>query len=131
MAQPSIHIDGLKELNRQLRQVKSKELDNELKDIHKELAEEIIRRALPNVPVRTGRLKQSVRSSGTKQSAIGRAGRKSVPYAPAIHWGWPKRGIPRRPFLTDAADAVEKGVVDDYEDAVRQMLNRVIKGKSV
>lgn len=126
-----IYVDGLKELNSQLRKVKSKELDDELKSIHADLAKEITKRALPKVPVRTGALRASVRSSGTKTSAIGRAGSKrAVPYAPAIHWGWPKRGIKARPFLQDAAAAIEKDVADDYAKAVEAMLNRVIKGKS-
>ncbi len=130
MPAPSIEVEGLKELRKKLRQVKDAGLNDEMKAIHAALAEEITRRALPNVPVDSGRLKASVRSSGTVRDAVGRAGKKSVRYAPIIHWGWPKRGIPRRQFLRDAAEVLERDIVERYDVAVSQMLDRVItKGR--
>lgn len=115
-----LHAEGLDELRRALRQVKDKELDDELKAIHKALAETIVRLAEGNVPVRTGRLKASLRAAGTTKDAIGRVGSASVPYAAAVHW---KYGPP---FLTDAAARVESDVVDRYEDSVAEMLDRTI-----
>lgn len=129
MVQPAITVDGVREIRKQLRQVKDKSLDDELKAIHKGIAEEIIRHALPNVPVDSGALKRSVRSSGTKASAIGRAGRKSTPYAAPIHWGWRRRNIRSRPFLTDAAKKVERDITNRYELAISQMLDRVVRGR--
>ena len=122
----AIRVDGVDELRRALRQVKDRELDEEMKKIHADLAREIVDRALPNVPVRTGALKASVRSAGTVRDAIGRAGKASVPYAAPIHWGWAKRGIKGRPFLTDAAQAVEKDITERYESQVAEMLDKVI-----
>lgn len=129
MVQPAITVDGVRELRKQLRQVKDKELDDELKAIHKGIADEIIQRALPNVPVKTGALKRSVRSSGSLNAAVGRAGRKTVPYAAPIHWGWRKRNIRARPFLTDAAEAIERDITDRYEQAITQLLERVVRGR--
>jgi len=126
MAKPSIRVEGLDELRRELRRVKDNELNDSMKAIHQELAAEITRRALPNVPVRTGRLKNTVRSAGTVRDAIGRVGKASVPYAAPIHWGWPSRGIPRRPFLVDAAETVERDITERYERAVADMLDKVI-----
>lgn len=120
MVAPSIQIDGIKELNRQLRRVKDKGLDDELKAIHSAIADEVTQLALPRVPVVTGALKRSVRSSGTKAAAIGRAGKKSVPYAAAVHW---KYGPP---FLRDAAVKIERDIVDRYDKAVAGMLERTI-----
>lgn len=120
MPRPGIRVEGADELRRELRRVKDVELNRELKQIHGELAEEVIEKALPNVPVRTGKLKSTVRGSGTVKDAIGRAGKQSVPYAAAVHW---KYGPP---FLTDAAAEVERDVVDRYDAAVADMLNRVI-----
>lgn len=126
MPSPSIEVEGLKELRKKLRQVKDSALNDEMKAIHVALAAEITRRALPRVPVDSGALKASVRSSGTVRDAVGRVGKKAVPYAPIIHWGWPKRGIPRRQFLRDAAEVLERDIVDRYDDAVASMLERVI-----
>jgi len=120
MAAARIRVDGLDRLRRELRRVKDSELNDEMKAIHRELAEEITDRALPNVPVRTGALKGSVRSTGTVRDAIGRVGKASVPYAAVVHW---KYGPP---FLTDAAAELERDIVDRYDDAVARMLDRVI-----
>lgn len=126
MTRASIHVDGLDELRRGLRLVKDRELDAEMKAIHLELAREVVARALPKVPVRSGALKGSVRSAGTVRDAIGRAGRSSVPYAPVIHWGWPKRGIRGRPFLRQAAEGIERDITERYDRQVADMLDRVV-----
>lgn len=118
---PVGRAEGVDDLRRHLRQVKDKELDAELKAIHGALAKEIVDLALPKVPVRSGRLKQSVRAAGTKADAIGRAGSKAVPYAAKVHW---KYGPP---FLTDAARRIETDVVDRvYDSRIADMLDRTI-----
>ena len=122
----AIQVEGLDELRRDLRRIKDSELDAEMKAIHVELAREINRRALPNVPVKTGRLKASVRAAGTVRDAVGRVGSTSVPYAPPIHWGWPAHGIKSTPFLTDAAAEIERDIVDRYDRQVSEMLGRVV-----
>lgn len=127
MPAPSIQVEGLRELNSRLRKVRDTGLDGELKRIHKGLADDVVSLALPNVPKRSGALMRSVRASGTKASAIGRAGRKSVPYAATIHWGRRKRGrVQGRPFLQDAAKRVERDVVDDYQRAIKRLLDKAI-----
>lgn len=144
MAQPAIRVDGLDQLRKQLRQVKDKELDAEMKQIHLDLAREVVARALPDVPVRTGALKASVRAAGTVRDAVGRAGKASVPYAGAVHWGHGAKnlaviahGKQRRhkgrkasvanPFLRNAAVALERDITDRYEAQVSKMLNKIVK----
>lgn len=129
MTTPAITVDGVKELNRQLRQVKDKGLDSELKALHKDIADEVIRKAQRRVPMRSGALKRSLRGSGTKAAAVGRAGKKAVPYAPTIHWGWPKRGIKPQPFLRQAAESVERDIVERYDRAISDLLDKTIKGR--
>lgn len=123
LPRPAIQIEGLDELRRSLRQAKDKGLNDEMKAIHEDLAEEITKRALPNVPVRTGALKASVRSAGTVRDAIGRAGKASVPYAAVVHW---KYGPP---FLTDAAAGLERNITERYESAIAEMFDKTIKGR--
>lgn len=127
MPQPTIHVEGLDELRRELRRVKDSELDQEMKAIHRELALEIARRAASKVPVgETLRLWKSIRATGTVRDAIGRAGGASVPYAPPIHWGWKARNIKPRPFLVDAAAELEPNITDRYDQEVARMLDKVI-----
>lgn len=116
----ALRAQSVDELRRELRRLSDKELDAELKAIHKGLAEDVLKVAERNVPVRTGRLRASLRAAGTMRDAIGRVGSKSVPYAAAVHW---KYGPP---FLTDAAAAVEDELEDRYDRAVSDLLDRII-----
>lgn len=144
MPKPAIQVEGLDELRRALRIVKDKGLDDEMRAVHKDLAEHVLRLAQPKVPVRTGALKRSLRASGTVRDAIGRVGNRSVPYAAAVHWGHgtgnvsvvqhgtqsrhaSRRHVDGRPFLREAAQEVERDVVDRYDAAVASMLNRIVK----
>lgn len=126
MARPVVRVEGLDELRRELRRVKDRELDDEMRRVHQDLGAAVVKRATPNVPVRTGALRASVRAAGTVRDAIGRAGKASVPYAPVIHWGHRVRGIPPRRFLTDAAATLERDIVDRYDRHVADMLDKVI-----
>lgn len=126
MPQPAVRVEGLDELRRELRRVKDSELNDAMKQIHQDLAREVIQRAQPNVPVKSGALRASLRGAGTVRDAIGRVGKASVPYAAPIHWGWKARNIEPRPFLTDAAEALERDIVDRYDRQVADMLDRVI-----
>jgi hypothetical protein len=44
--------------------------------------------ARDTIPVRTGRLKSTIRTSATNRGAFGLVGNSRVPYANPIHWGW-------------------------------------------
>ncbi|MDG4860140.1 hypothetical protein P8605_18620, partial [Streptomyces sp. T-3] len=88
---------------------------------------------------RSGRLVGTVRSSGTKTTAVVRAGRASVPYAGPVHWGWPTR--PNRakgwrggpiagfPFIALAAQRTEPAWADNYERALRELVRRIENGR--
>ncbi len=111
-----------------------------LKDANKKAAEIVVRLALPNVPVRSGRLRASVRAQSSAKKGNVRAGTPSrVPYAAAIHWGrstgavgykhghYAKSAHPLegRPFLWNAKnDALESG---ELEDAYAQACNNVVR----
>lgn len=62
-----------------------------LKGVNREAADIALRSVLPLVPVgNTGHLKQSVRVRATMKAGVIRAGRKTVPYAGVINYGWPR-----------------------------------------
>lgn len=135
-----VGVEGLKELQKAIRKLADADMKKELQALNKELANQIVQAALPNVPVRTGRLRSAVRATASQTAAYGKAGGARVPYAAAIHWGEgsgnvnhttgatvgrPMRNITGRPFLWDAIDRLDRRLVDQYEEKLDKMLDTV------
>jgi len=118
-----VEVEGLAELRRTMRRA-AQDL-GELKEVNAEAAEVILDSARRRVPRRSGRLASTLRSSGTKSAAVVRAGFKSVPYAPVVHFGWPEHGIEPQPFLTDAVDDTEREWRDLYRRAIARIMGRI------
>ena len=118
-----IQIDNLNQVRRNFNQYGA-EFKTELKQTHLKAAKIVEKAARPLVPVRTGKLLASVRASGTQRFAAVRAGKKSVPYAPPIHWGWAKRGIKPNPFLYEALDKRRDEVIKAYEKQIAELGRR-------
>lgn len=118
----SFRVEGLREIQSAIRRAKDVELNKELREANKTVAKAVVSKALPNVPRQSGRLAGSVKALASATSASVKAGTPSqVPYAGVIHWGWDAHGITSRPFLTDAADSVEREVADDYAEALQRV----------
>ena len=116
-----IKLEGEKELRKALRDFEDGTKD--LKVVHAEAAKLV--QLAARAPVGpTGALAASIRSSGTARAGVVRAGKKSVPYAGPIHWGWPKRNIKANPFLSKALESETAEVVDVYEDGISQLLKK-------
>lgn len=118
-----ITVEGQRELRRSLR--KAGDDLEDLKGVHAEAAKIAESGARPIVPVLTGQLAGTVRSSGTKTSAVLRAGKKAVPYAGPRHWGWPARGIEPAPFLADGAKRTEPQWVEVFYEYVKKATKKV------
>ena len=75
---------------------------DDLKEVNREAAE-IALPAVRNLAPRgkTGRLAGSLRVGATKRAGVIRAGRKAVPYAGPINYGWPARHIKPRLFVNN------------------------------
>lgn len=123
---PLVQIDGARELRRTLRAA-GDDLED-LKAANQAAAEVAAAAARGRAPVLTGRLSSDIRASGTKTAGIIRAGRKKIPYAGPIHWGWPARGIAARPYLTEGAQSTESVWVPMYQKLMDDALQKV-KGK--
>ena len=125
---PALQIEGGRKLRRAFREVGDDMSD--LKELHKQLADDVADSAKRKVPVRSGRLQRSIRGSGTKTAARVRAGNNrksgpsSVPYAGPIHFGWGARGIRPQPFMYDALDDRREAVVRAYDDQVREIIRK-------
>lgn len=118
-----VQVEGARQLRKTLKEA-GDDLDD-LKAAHARAAEIAAEASASLAPSRSGRLRASIRSSGTKTAGIIRAGRKSVPYANPIHWGWFKRNIRPNPFLSYGAQDSEGRWLPVYEAAVETALQKV------
>jgi len=110
---PQLELVGYRQLKKELRQLGDEAVAS-LKQTNKEAADLVADTARPDIPVRSGRLKGTLRTTGTMRGGVVRMGRKAVLYAGPVHFGWPNRpnaakgwrGGPIRPnpFLYEAMD---------------------------
>lgn len=121
MTQPLVEVDGLRQLRRSLR--RAGEHMTEIKAANKAAADHVSAATKP--PQRSGALAATVRTSGTNTAGIVRVGKKRVPYANPIHWGWPARNIEAQPFVTDAAQATEPQWTEIYLQHINDILDRI------
>lgn len=114
MPQPSIDVQGLKEAQRALRRAGGTPQDQA--KLNKDAVERlIVPRAKNEVPVRTGALKQSIRSDSTPYYGWIIAGvRTTVVYGAIVHFGWSTRGLGR----------TVSGTRRERRDALRSALDR-------
>jgi hypothetical protein len=119
MPAPVVAVVGLRALQRDLaRQADDagSALGRAIRAAGKAAIEPVAARARAAVPVRSGRLRRSIRTSGTKTGATVRMGRASVRYAGAIEFGGYPPGREYRPagrYLFPAA--AELGPVAAYQ----------------
>lgn len=127
-----VKVEGARELRAALKKA-GLDLNDDIKDAHKTVAEIVTARARTIVPVAPasmttatpGLLRDSIRPGATKTAAIARAGKKAVPYAGPIHWGWFKRNIKPSLFLTRAASETEPKWVEEYEKKFDRILDTI------
>lgn len=126
MAYGGVHVEGLANLRRTM---KSAGVDlKELSKINRAAATMVANAARLPAPKRTGRLAASIRPSGTQKAGVIKAGRKSIPYGPPIHWGWFSRGINPNPWISRTAQSTESGWLPLYERHMDSVIQKV-KGK--
>lgn len=123
---PLVQVEGARELRRTLRAA-GDDLED-LKAANQQAADIAATAARMRAPRRSGTLAGDIRASGTKTAGIVRAGRKKIPYAGPIHWGWPARGIEAQPYMTEGAQATEPIWVPLYQELMDDALKKV-KGK--
>ena len=131
MAQKPLSVKalGMRELRKNLSMLDDDFED--LKELHLDLAKMVADRAEALAPVRTGRLKETIRASGTKTAGRVRAGFKRFPYIAPVHFGWPTRPndakgwlggpIQPNPFLYDALDQRYNKVFEAYFRGVKEI----------
>ena len=116
-----IKIAGLKSAIRALQEVGIP--DNEIKQAGSEAGEIVAKEARGLAPVRTGRLRDSIRvSKALRKVSISAGNNKSIPYANPIHWGWFKRNIKPQPFFVKALGITRDEVYQQYYRNVEKLL---------
>lgn len=101
--------------------------DDEIKRAGSQSGDLVANEARTLVPVRTGKLRDSIRVSKTLRKVTIQAGnnRKSksgVPYANPIHWGWFKRNIKPQPFFVKALGITRDEVFRNYYDQIAKLI---------
>jgi hypothetical protein len=123
MARPTVKIEGLNKLLRALEKLDA-EAKQSFKDVGGRVGKLVAEQARQEVPVRSGTLRGTVRSSNTGRGAKIRAGSKRVPYAGVIHFGWGKRNIEQNRFLYRAVDKKADAALEMYFEEVYKIWNR-------
>ena len=121
--QGKAQIDGLRETQKALKAL-GESTKKELKSTHLEAAQIVVNGALRIAPVRTGALAASMRAAATMTSGKVRIGNAAVPYAGAIHFGWPARRIKPQPFIYDSLDGRRNAVAQLYVARLEQLTQR-------
>ena len=115
-----IRVEGL---SRVLRNLAKAGVDStDMKDAMHRIGQAVVNSA--NVPVRTGRLKSTLRAGKGKTKAVVRMGGARAPYAGVIEYGWRARGISGTGAVSAARDArrseSERMIRDAIEDLLRK-----------
>lgn len=112
-----VRVTGLNRVVRGLQQVGLDVTD--IKSAFAEVAAFGARAVKRHTPVGpTGNLRRDVRGNRAKNKAVVTAGRKRLPYAGPINYGWPRRNI-------KAAGFMQKGDKDVQPFAARKLENYI------
>lgn len=103
--------------------------DDEIKRAGSDAGDLVANEARSLVPVRTGRLRDSIRVSKTLRKVTVQAGnnrttRAGIPYANPIHWGWFKRNIKPQPFFVKALGITRDEVFRTYYDNIAKLIRK-------
>lgn len=125
MNRTGFKVEGL---NKVVRDLHALGLDvDDLKTAFSTIASEAATVASGFAPKRTGRLAASIRGNRAKSKAVVTAGRASVPYAGAINYGWPRRGIAAQGFMQKTDAVMAPRAVKRLEEEI----NRLIRAKGL
>lgn len=127
MVRPVVEIEGGQELRQQFADLAAELGDAApaLQELLRYAAEPVADEAERRVPVDTGALKASLRVTGGKATAFVRAGYAATYYARFVHDG--TRYMIPRPFLDDAADYKRPEVVERFDRALAELVDRSIR----
>jgi HK97 gp10 family phage protein len=124
--QAGIKVLNLKQITKALQAVGVP--NDAIKAAGKESADSVMGEARKLVPVRSGKLRDSIRLVSnargrvTIQAGNNRRSNSGVPYANPIHWGWFKRNIKPQPFFVKALGLTRGEVYDRYMKNMEKLI---------
>lgn len=116
MVSGGVQVTGLNKLVRDLHAL-GLEVDD-LKDAFGTIAKEGARVASSFAPIRSGKLRASVRGNRAKNKAVVSAGRARVPYAAPINYGWYARNIKPAHFMQKADAVMRPKALNELDKAI-------------
>lgn len=119
----TIYVEGLNKLLRALSKL-DEEAKEQFKGVGFEIGKIVAQQAREEVPVRSGRLRGTIRPVKTAWGAAVRAGANRAPYVGVIHFGWRQRNIRRNQFLYRAIDVKADEALNMYLEEVYKIWNR-------
>jgi hypothetical protein len=125
MADSGVKVAGLNDAIKALRIVGVP--DAEIKRAGQESGEAVANEARSLVPVRTGKLRSTIRVGKALKKITVSAGnnrQSGVPYANPIHWGWFKRNIAPQPFFSKAIGITRDEVYNNYLRQLDRLLDK-------
>lgn len=151
---PSVRVVGLREFTKQMKLLGDDAIAD-IKAAHEAAAKMVYEAAKPKAPVHgttsvisgrpywqpgpkqaPGTMAATLRYSGTMRGGFVRGGRKMVPYAGPVHFGWPSRPnvekrwyggpIKPNPFIFDALDERREEVAVAFERYIDRLIEKHI-----
>jgi hypothetical protein len=135
MAQPSgIKVEGLRDVLNALKQIGVPTA--EVSAASQQAANIVAQTAKTLVPVRSGNLRNSIKSRKQARKVLISAGNNSsIPYANPIHFGWyydknnfVKKNILPSPFFAKALGLTRNEVYKTYFENINKLFNKYSKG---
>jgi HK97 gp10 family phage protein len=122
MNDAGIKVKNMREINRVLKNVGVPA--SAIKDAGKKAAASVISEAKALVPVRSGKLRNTIRPGATARGKVTiRAGNNTtVQYANPIHWGWYKRKIAPQPFFIKALGYTREEIYNTYFEQLERLI---------
>ena len=124
--QTGIKVKNLKDITKALKAIGVP--NDAVKQAGKDSAEAVMNEARSLVPVRSGKLRDSIRLGANARGRVSiqagnnRTSKSGVPYANPIHWGWFRRGIKPNPFFSKALGLTRDEVYRNYFTQMEKLI---------
>lgn len=121
-----IKVDGGRRFRRTLRKAGADMKD--LTRLHRRVGDIIVPKAkalAPIGPEAGGHIANNIRATAAQSHSTIRAGGKTRPYGPPIHWGWPSRGITAQPWISIAAQDTEPTWSHEFMNGIEKIIDQV------